>query len=135
MNENIGLVPPNKLIYNLLNNIFPKKNIESLSKIFFLNKESMFFNYIPNCLNVCQQYQYERLVKILADYPKLLNSSELLKLSRSVSYMTFILKEVFDYLNLKASDGTHVYLIRTARKTSMELKEKCDKLRGEVNNL
>jgi len=55
-------------------------------------------------------------------------------MSRSVSYMTFILKEVFDYLNMKTSDGTLIYMIRTARKTNPLIKEKIDKLQIILNN-
>ena len=58
-----------------------------------------------------------------------------MKFSRSVSYMTFILKEVYDYLNLKTADGTYIYLIRTARKTNGVLKEKRDKLSHFMNNI
>lgn len=134
INENYEGIPSNKIIENLLLNIFHKRKIENLSKE-HLKAEYLFFNTFPGNLNVFTQSQHESLLKLQQDNPKLLNSSDLLKMSRSVSYMTFILKEVFDYLNMKTSDGTFIYMIRTARKTNPLIKEKIDKLQIVLNNL
>jgi len=125
LNENYEKVPPNKMIEYLFTNLFPKKKIENL--------KSLFLNVFPASLATVTQSQHEKLVKLQTENPKLLNSSDLLKLSRSVSYMTFIFKEVFDYLNMKISDGTHAYIVRTARKTTPELKEKLERLKVSIN--
>lgn len=99
------------------------------------NLESIFLNLIPSSLSVFTQFQYEKLIKLLSDNPKLLNSSELLKLSRSVSYMTFILKDIFDFVNMKTPDGTLVYLVRTSRKTQNDLIGKIENLKKALNTI
>lgn len=56
--------------------------------------------------------KYSKLLEIIQNNPNVLASHFLMKQNRSVSYMTFFLKEIFDYFSLKTSDGMLVYKIR-----------------------
>lgn len=48
--------------------------------------------------------------------PRLLSSSNLLKIRRSVSYMTFILKEIVEFICETTDDGKNLYVLRQYRK-------------------
>lgn len=67
---------------------------------------------------------------MIKDHPKLLSSPDLLKLNRCVSYMTFIIKEIYDYYSLKTSDGTLVFKLRKAKANIQKLKEEAEKVQG-----
>jgi hypothetical protein len=56
--------------------------------------------------------KYGKLLDIIQTNPNVLASHYLIKQNRSVSYMTFFLKEIFDYFSLKTSDGMLVYKLR-----------------------
>ncbi len=45
--------------------------------------------------------QLEKLTKLVSDNPKIFSSNDLTKLNRCISYMTFILKEIYDFVNAK----------------------------------
>ena len=64
------------------------------------------------------------LQKTIEANPKLLLANEMIKINKSVSYMAFILKEMYDFANLKTQDGTFLYQIKDARTKYTELKEK-----------
>ncbi len=59
--------------------------------------------------------KYGKLLDIIQTNPNVLASHFLIKQNRSVSYMTFFLKEIFDYFSLKTSDGMLVYKLRNIR--------------------
>ena len=56
--------------------------------------------------------QMNKFTSILEDKPKLLSSHELLKISKPISYLSFIMKEIYDYENLKTADGISVSILR-----------------------
>lgn len=98
------------LIKNIKENFFIKYNVDSISKFDFI-KENLILNYICNNLSV-DEIQYIKLMEIFNKHPKILNSAELLKLNRSVSYMTFIIKEIYEYLTYKTQEGIPIYKIK-----------------------
>ncbi len=57
--------------------------------------------------------QYDSLMDIFSEHPRILNSSDFLKINRSVSYMTFIIKELFDYYTAKTTDGIPLYKLKS----------------------
>jgi hypothetical protein len=52
------------------------------------------------------------------------NSSYVLKINKAASFLTFILKEIYDYLNLKLKDGTLLICMRKQKHESKKSKEK-----------
>jgi hypothetical protein len=71
------------------------------------------------------------MIDLVINHPKVLVSSELLKLHRSVSYMTFILKEIYEYTIAKAQDGTPLYTLRNAKNDLITLNEKLSILKAK----
>jgi hypothetical protein len=61
---------------------------------------------------VIDDEKYDKLLGIIQTHPNVLASHFLMKQNRSVSYMTFFLKEIFDYFSLKTSDGMLAFKIR-----------------------
>lgn len=87
----------------------------------------MFLNYLIR-VNFYSEHQIEKFTSILNQYPKLLSSHELLKISKPLSFLTFILKEIYDYANFKAFDGTSVMILR-------KLKMKLDHYKLKIQEL
>jgi hypothetical protein len=71
---------------------------------------------------------YNALSDIFEKFPKVVNSTDLIKLSRTVSYMTFILKECCDYYMAKTSNNTPVYKIKMLNEEINTLKAKCERI-------
>ena len=76
--------------------------------------------------------QYNKLIQIYSYNPRVLNSSDFLKINRSVSYMTFIIKELFDYYTAKTTDGIPLYKLKKIVKKMEELKEKVNILKKYI---
>lgn len=87
-------------------------------------------NQIIKTIPLLSRKQIEQLASLWQSQPNLLSSSEMLKLNRSVSYMTFIIKEILTYLFTKTSDGTHYYALREALNDSKSLNEKIQRLKS-----
>jgi len=51
---------------------------------------------------------------LLKEFPKLLVSTDLMKVNRSISYMSFFLKDIFDYADAKGPDSTSLTVVRNA---------------------
>jgi hypothetical protein len=56
----------------------------------------------------------EKLLDFVNKHHHILVSNELLSLNRSVSYITFSNKEIFEYLSAKFNDGNYAYYNRRA---------------------
>lgn len=78
--------------------------------------------------------QFQQIETILRDNPKILSSPDLLKINRCVSYMTFILKEVCEYVCAKTPDETPLFAIRNLNRKISATKEKLDNLNSILNN-
>jgi hypothetical protein len=69
---------------------------------------------------------YNALTEI--DIAKILNTGELMKINKSVSYMSYILKDVCEYILLKTSNGAPLYNLRRIKvgiNTIKSIIEKC----------
>lgn len=73
--------------------------------------------------------QIESMIKLVEENPKLLVSSELLKLNKVVSYLSFILKEIYEYQTSKTPDGEYIYIIKEEKRNQMELLQKIEELK------
>jgi hypothetical protein len=65
-------------------------------------------------------------------FPKIVNSSDLLKLNRCVSYMSFILKEVCDFFMAKLSNNIPVFKIKMLQEKINGIKSKIEKLESKL---
>jgi len=60
--------------------------------------------------------KYEKMNSIVQQNPNVLSSHYLIRLNRCVSYMTFFLKEIYDFNSMKTMDGMLVYKLRNIQK-------------------
>ena len=69
--------------------------------------------YIPaNILNF--EMNIEKLVDFATKHHHIMVSNELLSLNRSISYVTFSTKEIYEFLSAKLNDGNYAYFNRRA---------------------
>jgi hypothetical protein len=67
---------------------------------------------VTKSLLLINDNQYSNMIELIQNNPKLLMSPELIKFNRSVSYMTFLLKEAFDYVTQKVGENILLYKLR-----------------------
>ena len=72
--------------------------------------------------------QINKFSSILQKCPKLLSSHELLKISKTISFLSFIVKEIYDYANRKTEDGMKVSILRRIKIKTELYKEKVKNL-------
>jgi len=56
----------------------------------------------------------ERVINFVNNHHHILVSNELLSLNRSISYVTFATKEIYEFLSSKLNDGKFAYYSRRA---------------------
>lgn len=112
------------IIQYLVGDLFKKLRVENLSILIFLYfVESLFLNYITHNLKISQQ-QYDAMCDLIKEHPNLLSPTDLLKMNRCLSYMSFFLKEIYDYSSAKLSDGTPAFKIKNMKSEITQLREK-----------
>jgi hypothetical protein len=62
--------------------------------------------------------------KMIENNPRLLVPNDLLKVNKCVSYMAFMLKEIYEFATMKTADSTFIYVIRENKSKYNELLEK-----------
>ena len=73
--------------------------------------------------------QMNDFTNILDNTNKLLSPHDLLKINKPISFLSFILKEIYEYANLKAYDGNSVTIIRKMKIKSEKYIEKIESLK------
>lgn len=81
----------------------------------------MFLNQITKKVEFTRE-QNEKVRDMMNENPNMLSSSHLIKLNRSVSYMTFIMKEIYDFNNQKV-EGTPINELREVYQEINSLKQ------------
>jgi len=120
LNENVDHVSPSKYVEYLINDLFPKYKIDTM--------KNLCINHLAKNCNFSTP-QITAMRKMVTDNPKLLSPNDLLKINKCVSYMAFMMKEIYDYATVRMTDGTHLYEIKEKKSHSTELKEKLANLR------
>ncbi len=67
--------------------------------------------------------QIEKLIVLTEKYPKLFNTSELIKINRAMSYLSFVFKDIKEYVTKKTDDGVFYEEIRFVKRRIKLLKE------------
>ena len=80
-------------------------------------------NYITPNLKFTQE-QYDAMCELIKENPNLLSPSDLLRMNRCLSYMSFFLREIYDFCSAKLSDGTPAFKIRLIKSELIVLREK-----------
>lgn len=77
--------------------------------------------------------QYKALLNIVENNKNILNSSYVLKINRVASYFTFILKEIYDYVNLTTGNGVLVQTLKRYKNELLKSREKLNKITKLLN--
>ena len=72
--------------------------------------------------------QYNQIFTIVNSNKDILNFSHMLRINKIVSCMSFMIKEIYDFLNLKTKDGTLIVYIKKQKNDLNKLKEKNAKI-------
>jgi len=73
--------------------------------------------------------QIKKMKDFILKFPTLLDSPTLLKINKTISFLSFIIQELFAYLVLKSNDGTYLFEIREMKKNYED-----NKIRLEILN-
>jgi hypothetical protein len=87
----------------------------------------LFLNHIAKISEFTDE-KYHEMYEIVNSNPKVLSSQDLLKQNRCVSYMTFFLKEIYDYMSLKTNDGVPIYNLRRVNNRIIQMSERIEYL-------
>jgi len=114
INEDYSSIPPNKIIEILFKDLLPKYKVDCMKNLFseYLMKKNDF-----------SIKQIERMMAFVQSNPKSILASEIIKINKTVSYMCFVLKDIFDFFSLKYED-IYIYKIRDIRENNKILQEK-----------
>lgn len=132
MNEDYSGYEEEKLVECFMTHILKKYNVENLS-INYYELESLFLNKVVKQISLTVE-QMDKIHKIIHDYPKVLQSTEILRMNRGASFMSFIVKEIVDYFSTKTEDGVYVGNIRRLYLKYQQVLEKQQKLKSIVFN-
>ena len=102
-------LPTNKIIENLINVVFPKYEAKDLRNLL-----TTYVNQNQN-LNITEE-KFNEVNELIKANPKILSSIDMARINRPISYMTFFIKEVVEYMSLKTSDGVYYYDLRNKSK-------------------
>ena len=72
--------------------------------------------------------------KIISSNKNVLNSTHFLKINKAVAYITFIIKEIYDYINIKLNNTTYLCEIKKIRNEILNLKEKNKLIKNKISN-
>ena len=114
--------PPNKLIENLVNVVFPKYEVSDV--------KNLLLNYVNKNKGIkIDDKKYTKMSNIIETNSKILTSMHMARLNRPISYLTFFVKEAYDYVKLQTSDGVYYYELRNKSEKLSTLKERVDVLK------
>jgi hypothetical protein len=126
--QNYEKIEENLLGDQLINKILSKMKIDNLSNDTFKILETLFQNVICNNLLLSND-QISKIISIVEKTENVLNPTYILKSCKVIAYVTFIIKEIYEYLTVKAHDGTPILYLRKHRNNLKKLKEKYSKLK------
>lgn len=73
---------------------------------------------------------FDLIHSFIKEFPDVIKSTDLLRKNRTCSYMSFLVKEIYDYYSAKATDGFYIYKLRNLYSQTKKLKESLEK---EIN--
>ena len=127
VNQNYKNYDENLLASNLINNIMVKFGVSNLSKINILILEILFLNII--CYNlILTKDQFILIKEVVDSNQNFLNPSAMLKKNKIVSYITFIVKEIYDYIHFKTEDGTMIQNLKKRYYELNQMKKRLEKI-------
>ena len=76
--------------------------------------------------------QYYNMRDIIKENPSLLIAKDLMKINRCMSYMSFVLKDIFEYADAKGPDGTNLTVVRNAKEEISKSKVMLEKIERDI---
>ena len=119
--ENINENENTKIFEFLFNDIYNKNNVTNI--------KDLFINYFVDKVPLVSDSQFNMINDIIKEIPELLSPSTLLAYNRNVSYLTFFLSELYNYLTLKTKDDIYYYKIRNKYAQLSQYINKINKLK------
>ena len=110
-----------KIFEFLFNDIYKKYNVNNIKDLFI----NCFVDKVP----LISDAQLNEINQIIKEIPELLSPSTLLAYNRNVSYLTFFLSELYNYLTMKTNDDVYYYKIRNDLSKINEYINKINKLK------
>ena len=104
------------------NDIYSKFNVDNIKDLFIKN----FVDKIP----LISDEQFKLICDIVNSTPGMLSPTTLLNYNRNVSYLTFFLSELYNYLNLKNNDNVYYYEVRNDYQKLNEYSDRINKLKS-----
>jgi len=104
--------------------IYKKNKVDNIKDLFIKN----FVDKIP----LISDEQFNLINNIVSEIPELLSPSTLLAYNRNVSYLTFFLSELYNYLTFKTNDDVYYYKIRNEYFILNQYINKINKLKSYV---
>ena len=107
------------------------KNI--LNKYNVKNIKNLFLKYIEMYpyLNITKN-KFEKLNKIFNENKNILNNEEIAKINRPLSYISFILNEIYLYINKKNNNDIYFYEIINKNNEIIKLKKKLEIIKNKL---
>ena len=121
LEEDISNIKDNNIIKYLFVDIFEKYQVKNI--------KDLFLKYIINKINLLNEKYINEINNIIGDKPEILTPSEVIKYNRNVSYMTFIIKDIYYYLLEKTDDGIYFYQLREYNRKLIVLDKKLERLK------
>ncbi len=122
LEEDISKIENNKILQYLFIDIFQKYKVENI--------QNLFLNHIINKVHLLGKKYINDINVIIGNKPELLTPAEVLKYNRNVSYMTFIIKDIYNFLLEKTDDGIFFYELREFNKQLIVLNKKLERLKS-----
>ena len=107
------------LISNFLNNFYTKHNVKDI--------KNLLMNYANNNkdMNLTKE-KYDKLQNLIDSENKIINPIAFAKINRPISYLTFFIKEVNEFINLKTLDGVFYFELRVKNAELQKLKKELE---------
>ena len=109
-----------KIFEFVFNEIYKNNNVNNI--------KDLFINHFVDKVPLITDNQFNMINDIIKEIPELLSPSTVLSYNRNVSYLTFFLNELYNYLTLKTKDDNYYYKIRNKYAKLCEYINKINKL-------
>ncbi len=82
---------------------------------------------ISNNTYLISDENFDLIHSFIKEFPDVIKSTDILRKNRACSYISFIVKEIYDYYSAKAYDGFYIYKIRNLYMETKKLSEWLEK--------
>lgn len=124
LNESFDSIPKTKIISFVFQVIYFKYNVNTI--------KDLFMNHIIKEIDHLSNEQIEQLIKLYKNNDKLLEINSEDKKEANMSYMTYIIREIYGYVFKRTEEGTSYYILRQINNEMKHLKRVIKKLKRRL---